>query len=112
MNKISIAKLDTLKDREPEYALVSEVDLVIIRFDDMVSVFYGRCLHRGALMADGFVDSNDNLICGVHNWDYRLDTGVSNYNNEEALRKFSSWIENDEVLVDQDEMNNWVKINP
>jgi len=39
MNKISIAKLDRLKDRKPEYALVGEVDLVIIRFDDGASVF-------------------------------------------------------------------------
>jgi phenylpropionate dioxygenase-like ring-hydroxylating dioxygenase large terminal subunit len=71
MNKISIAKFDALKDRKPAYALVGEVDLVVVRHDDQVSVFYGRCLHRGALMADGYVDG-ENLICGVHYWDYRL----------------------------------------
>ncbi|MGR3660319.1 MAG: hypothetical protein ACU0CA_03900 [Paracoccaceae bacterium] len=27
-------------------------------------------------MADGFVRGR-NLICGVHNWDYRLDSGVN-----------------------------------
>ena len=31
--------------------------------------------HRGALLADGYVDGR-NLICGVHGWDYRYDTGV------------------------------------
>ena len=40
------------------------MDLVVIRFDDRVSVLYGRCLHRGALMADGEV-SGPNLICGL-----------------------------------------------
>jgi nitrite reductase/ring-hydroxylating ferredoxin subunit len=74
----------------------AEVDLVVVRFDDEVSVFYGRCLHRGALMSDGFVRGH-NLICGVHDWDYRLDTGVSEYANEEKLPKFSSWVEGDEV---------------
>jgi nitrite reductase/ring-hydroxylating ferredoxin subunit len=78
MNKISVAKLSTLEDRDPTYALVGEVDLVVVKFDEEVSVFYGRCLHRGALMSDGFVRGK-NLICGLHDWDYRLDSGVSAY---------------------------------
>ena len=56
------------------YALVADVDLVVLRYGDEVSVLYGRCLHRGALMSDGRVEG-DNLICGVHGWDYRCDTG-------------------------------------
>ena len=81
MTKTSVAKLSELPDRKPAYALVGEGDLVVVRFDDEVSVFYGRCLHRGALMSDGFVSGN-NLMCGVHYWDYRLDTGVSEYAND------------------------------
>ena len=111
MNKVSVAKLTDLEDRKPVYALSGEVDLVVVRFDDTVSVFYGRCLHRGALMADGFI-RNDNLICGVHNWDYRLDTGVSEYSNNEALPKFTSWVENANVFVDSDEIAAWAKDNP
>jgi nitrite reductase/ring-hydroxylating ferredoxin subunit len=75
-----IAIWSELPDREPAYALVAGVDLVVVRHDDDVSVLYGRCLHRGALLADGFVRGQD-LICGLHEWDYRLDTGVSAYNN-------------------------------
>ena len=111
MNKTAVARLSTLADRKPAYALVADVDLVVVRFDDEVSVFYGRCLHRGALMADGFVRGKD-LICGVHNWDYRLDTGVSAYANDEKLPKFSAWIEGDEVLVDEDEIAAWAEDNP
>lgn len=112
MNKISVAKWASLKDRDPEYAIVGEVDLVVVRYDDTVSVFYGRCLHRGALMSDGHVDQNDNLICGVHNWDYRLDSGVSEYENSEKLPKFSAWIEEGDVLVNADEIGTWAKDNP
>lgn len=111
MNKVPVATFEDLKDRSPEYALVGEVDLVVVRLDDEVSVFYGRCLHRGALMSDGFV-RGDNLICGVHNWDYRLDSGVSEYANEEALPKFASWIADGDVLVDEDEINQWALENP
>ncbi len=111
MNKIAVATLSDLPDRKPQYALVGEVDLVVVRFDDNISVFYGRCLHRGALMSDGFVQG-DNLMCGLHFWDYRLDSGVSEYANEEVLPKFTSWIEDDEVLVDADEIADWALKNP
>ena len=38
MNKTAIIKLDDLPDRKPKYALVGEVDLVVVRFDDEISV--------------------------------------------------------------------------
>lgn len=111
MKKTSIADWKDLTDRQPMYALVSGVDLVIVRFDDSVSVLYGRCAHRGALMSDGHVDG-DNLICGVHGWDYRLDSGISEYKNSEQLHKFNAWLEGDEVLVDVDEIEAWVNEHP
>ena len=111
MNKTAIIDWNTLQDRQPAYALVADVDLVVIRYDDTVSVMYGRCAHRGALMADGSVDG-DNLICGVHGWDYRLDSGISQYNNNETLPKFNAWIENDQVLVDEDEIKAWAIKHP
>ncbi len=111
MKKHALAEWKTLADREPRYALLGEVDLVVIRYDDAVSVLYGRCAHRGALMADGYVDG-ENIICGVHGWDYRLDTGVSEYNNSETLPKFTAWVEDGQVMVDADEINAWAKQHP
>ena len=111
MTDTAVAVWDELDDRSPAYALVGEVDLVVVRWDDEVSVFYGRCLHRGALMSDGHVQG-DNLICGVHDWDYRLDTGVSEYANEEVLKKFKARIEAGKVWVDADEINGWAEEHP
>ena len=48
MKALSIYALDELEDRVPAHALVAGVDLVVIRYDDTVSVLYGRCAHRGA----------------------------------------------------------------
>ena len=62
-------------------------------------------------MADGFVQG-DNLMCGLHGWDYRLDTGVSEYANSEALPKFASWIEDGEVRADADEIAAWASTHP
>ena len=111
MKKIAITNWSELPDRTPQHAIVGDVDLVVVRFGDEVSVMYGRCAHRGALMSDGFVDGH-NLICGLHGWDYRLDTGISEYNHSETLPIFSSWVEDGNVLVDEDEIRAWSNSHP
>ena len=114
MKKVKIADWKALEALTPTYALVAGVDLVIVKWDDDpegVSVLYGRCQHRGALMSDGTIRGED-LVCGVHDWDYRYKTGVSGYNNAEKLHRFSSWVEKDGVWVDEDEVAAWEKENP
>ncbi|MBF8150594.1 Rieske 2Fe-2S domain-containing protein [Winogradskyella sp. F6397] len=108
---IVIAQVSQLENKQPEHALVNGLDLVIVKFDDAISVLYGRCLHRGALMSDGHVDG-DNLICGVHGWDYRVDSGVSEYNNKEVLHKFSTKIEGDDLMVDEFEIDAYLVNSP
>ena len=111
MAKVAVATWSALRDRTPAYALVGEVDLVVVRWDDTVSVFYGRCLHRGALLSDGVVRGR-NLICPLHDWDYRLDTGVSEYNNEEALPRFVALVADGRVWVDEEEVRTWAARHP
>ena len=119
MRPIKIADWASLEPLEPAHALVENVDLVIIRFErggsESVSVLYGRCLHRGALMSDGRVEG-ESLVCGLHGWDYRFDTGVSEYNNAERLHKFNAWVEDSDggsgVFVDADEIAAWEERNP
>jgi glutamate synthase domain-containing protein 2 len=84
---------------------------VVVRSGDDPSVLYGRCLHRGALLADGRVEGDD-LICGLHGWDYQFASGISSYKNEERLQKFSSWVEDGELFVDLDEVRAWEAQNP
>jgi glutamate synthase domain-containing protein 2 len=113
MKKTPIYKWQDLEPLSPAYALVAGVDLVIIRWPDeeAVSVLFGRCLHRGALMSDGHIDGDD-LICGLHNWDYNYKTGISAYNPAERLKKFNSWIEGDQVWIDEEEVRAWAVDNP
>jgi glutamate synthase domain-containing protein 2 len=111
--QVEIAKFDDLVPLEPTYALVAGVDLVVVRWADEkeVSVLYGRCLHRGALLADGKIEG-DNLFCGLHGWDYRYRTGVSEYHNDEILQPFTAWIEDGTVFVDADEIESWRRDHP
>jgi glutamate synthase domain-containing protein 2 len=111
MSNIKTLKFDELQDRTPVHFEVEGLDLVLVRYDENVSVLYGRCLHRGALMADGYIEG-DNLICGVHGWDYRYDTGVSEYNDSEVLYKFKSTIKDGFVWIDKDEIDEYLKEHP
>ena len=108
---IKLLKYKELEDRVPVHHRVNGLDLVIIKYDEKISVLYGRCLHRGALMADGFIEG-DNIICGLHGWDYRIDTGVSEYNNDEALYQFKSVVRDGFVMVDEAEINAFLKAHP
>jgi len=111
MIKHQLVKFSELEEKKPTGFIIEGLDLVVIKYGEKVSVLYGRCLHRGALMSDGFIDG-DNLMCGLHGWDYRLDTGVSEYNNEEALNKFFAVIEDDWVIIDLAEIRSYLKENP
>ena len=111
MNPVRIADWADLEDRVPAPAVVGNTDLVIVRSDASVSVLYGRCLHRGALLADGD-NVGDDLVCGLHGWDYRYETGVSAYKNDEILAKFDAWIEDGGVFVDADQIADYEREFP
>jgi glutamate synthase domain-containing protein 2 len=113
MKKVRIADWNELEPLQPAYALLANVDLVVIRWQDeeQVSVLYGRCLHRGALLSDGHVEGKD-LICGLHGWDYSYTTGVSSYNTDEKLHRFQSWVEDGAIWVDEEEVAAWEGKNP
>ena len=94
MQKQKVADWNELGDRQPAYALVANVDLVVIRYDDDVSVLYGRCLHRGALLADGHRPGGRPDLrsppAGTTAW----TTGVSAYNNQRgAPANSTAWVD-------------------
>jgi glutamate synthase domain-containing protein 2/nitrite reductase/ring-hydroxylating ferredoxin subunit len=113
MRSVPVATYGDLEPGELAHALVEGVDLVVVRWPDGEghSVLYGRCIHRGALLADGHL-RDDDLICGLHGWDYRYRTGVSAYNPSERLHKFTSRLEDGEIVVDADEVAEFATRNP
>ena len=92
--------LDLAEDL-PQGETVGAVDLVLVRRGDQVSVFEGRCPHRGALLADGSVIGDD-LVCGVHGWDFRVDTGISAYEPTQRIHKFAHRLDGDRIVLDAD----------
>jgi len=111
MKKIKLADSAAIATDSLTHFRLEGLDLVFIKKETIISLLYGRCLHRGALMSDGFIDG-DNLICGLHSWDYRIDTGISTYNNEEKLPKFWCSEEDGAYWADEDEISEYVRDNP
>jgi len=113
MYKKAVAQWSDLDPLTPVYALVANVDLVVIRWKDaeQASVLYGRCAHRGALMADGRIEGG-NIVCGLHDWDYCYKSGISSYNSSERLHRFTGWVDDGKVWVDEDEIRTWAADNP
>ncbi len=106
-----VADLADIAERKPFGAHVKGVDIVLVRDGDEVFALYGRCPHRGARLADGTVEGED-IVCGVHSWDFRFRTGVSAYANDERLAKFDAWIADDGVFVDAAEIESWEREHP
>lgn len=92
-----------LPEDTPIGETVGPLDIVLVRRGVDVSVFEGRCPHRGALLADGSVIGDD-LVCGVHGWDFRVDSGISAYEPSQRIHKFRSRIEGDRILLEVGEL--------
>lgn len=108
---VRIATWSEVPDRVPTGATADGVELVIVRRDDTPHVLFGRCLHRGALLCDGRVVGDD-LVCGLHGWDYRIESGVSAYADDERLERFSAVVADDGVHVPRAELADFLRRHP
>jgi glutamate synthase domain-containing protein 2/nitrite reductase/ring-hydroxylating ferredoxin subunit len=113
MRKHKLAEFHDLEPERPVYALAANVDLVVVRWPDAenVSVLYGRCQHRGALMSDGRIDG-EHFSCGLHGSTYRYRTGKNVHYPGADLKKFEAWVEDGSVWVDLDEIAAWEGTHP
>ncbi len=112
MAPTKIADWQALDVDRPAHARVANVDLVVLRdADDEITVLYGRCQHRGALMADGTV-RGDRLRCGLHGSTYDRRTGINVRHRGADLPRFEAWVADGAVWVDEEEIAGWERRNP
>ena len=106
-----VAQFSELTDREPHGVSVEGMELVVVRMGDEVSVLAGRCLHRGARLADGRVEGDD-LICSLHGWDYRACSGVSAYDPSQRLHSYETEVVGDEIVICASEVRHQATVRP
>lgn len=98
-----IASRDELKDELISLA-VGDQELVIVNYNQQISVFSGLCLHEEALLADGFIEKGF-LTCGKHLWRYNLENGELDGQPEVGIKKLNSWFEGDDLYLDLNELD-------
>lgn len=108
---VQLASLADLPDNTPFAANVAGVDLVLVRRGGEIKALYGRCAHRGALLADGHVDG-DTVVCDVHGWRYNVETGISPVNPAVALATFPVQVRDGAVYVDESAIAEFARANP
>lgn len=108
---VQLASWSQLRDRRPHGARVAEVDLVVLRVDDRLSVLEGRCPHRAGKLVSGQVQG-ELLICPFHGWDFHCQTGHSAGLEGESIHRFDAWLEGDAVWIDEAEVMQWRAMTP
>ncbi|MDO5066024.1 MAG: glutamate synthase-related protein [Propionibacteriaceae bacterium] len=96
------------------HAVVFGVDLVVIRPEsepESVIALYGRCQHRGALLADGEV-TKDHIRCTLHGSTYEVCTGRNIAYPGHDLARFTAGVTAGQVWVDGAEVAQWARSNP
>ena len=98
--KVPVAAWNELVEERPIASRVLDVDLVVVRVGDTAHVLHSRCAHRGANLAGGTVEGGC-LVCPDHGWDFELSTGQCRALAGEGVHRFESFIEGDQVLVEE-----------
>jgi glutamate synthase domain-containing protein 2 len=63
------------------------------------------------MLADGEVVGED-LVCGVHGYDFRLDTGVSSYDPRETIHRFRAVVDGENLAIDADDLAQFLTREP
>lgn len=64
-------------------------------------VLDNRCPHRGGQLGDGTLDG-ENIICGLHGYDFDMHTGISRYDPSERVEMYPAREHRGEIQVDAD----------
>lgn len=82
-------------------AAIDDIELVVVKKNEDLSVFAGRCLHQEAPMAQGILEK-EHLVCGKHLWKYRLDTGALEGEPGIFLQKFQTRLQDGMLEIDRE----------
>jgi len=70
-----ICKVDDLKEKQGKRFIVDDVDVAVIKFNDVIHAISNICPHQHApLLYDGFIEEGK-VACPAHGWEFELDTG-------------------------------------
>ncbi len=99
-----LTNLDQLKE-ELTPVTIEGIELVVVKQEEIISVFSGKCLHDGASLGhSGFLDGG-HITCGRHLWRYHINTGELDGEKGVFLKKLNIQINNRDIFIDLDELD-------
>lgn len=100
-----------LEDGEIRPVVAGERDMILYRVGDHYFAAQRRCVHAGADLVEGVIAGGE-LICALHGWRYRADTGVHVQSSENCLAMFAVRITGDVVEIDPRPIRNAAPPSP
>lgn len=98
---MDVCRLDEIADRRGLAVTIRGNDVALLRDGDEVHALGGTCPHRGGPIAEGTV-VDGTVVCPLHLWDFDLRTGISPYNPDDTLPRFSARVRDGRVEIDAD----------
>lgn len=94
-----VAELAALRADKPTGVSACGCELVLVRAEDEVHAYDGRCPHQGTLFAEGEIRDGA-LICRAHQWRFDCRSGQRLDAPHICLRRFPVRIEGGQILVE------------
>ncbi len=94
-----VAQLAVLLADKPLGVSACGFELVLVRAEDEVHAYDGRCPHQGTLLAEGEIRDGA-LICRAHQWRFDCRSGQRLDAPHICLRRFPVRIEGGQILVE------------
>lgn len=99
MTWITAARVGDIADGDIRPVEVDGREMILCRVGDAYYAAQRRCLHQGADLSEGIIVAGE-IICPVHAWRYRADTGVHVQSAQNCLVVYRVRIEGDEIQID------------
>jgi nitrite reductase/ring-hydroxylating ferredoxin subunit len=99
MTWTTAARVGDLADGEIRAVEIDGREMILCRVRDAYFAAQRRCLHQGADLAEGIIAGGE-IICPVHAWRYRADTGVHVQSPLNCLAVYRVRIAGDEIQID------------
>ena len=103
---VVVAQTRELTGNDVKAAQVEGIELVVIKHADDISIFQGRCPHRGTLLSEGTVKDGI-LTCRGHGWQFACESGCRVDERAPQLTRFNAIVDDREVKVNRHEVFAW-----
>jgi methylamine---glutamate N-methyltransferase subunit C len=100
-NYVEVLTVDQLEEGQGTTVFVNGHDIALYKYEGNFYALDNTCVHRQGKLGDGWMNG-PNVICPLHQWDYDIKTGISRWNNQEAVAVYPVRIEGQSVQIDAD----------